>query len=76
MKVIVAFLMFKNVVQDVQAFIGDDAREKAHDQFKKWTNVDYMDYLIRKDAGESSENILGEDYAGTDLYGCTANEVK
>ncbi|MEF3309371.1 hypothetical protein PV433_10705 [Paenibacillus sp. GYB004] len=76
MKIIVVVLMFQEVIQDVQAFIGDDARAKAHKQFEKWTKVDYMDFAIRKEAGESSEDILGEDFAGTELYGITANEVQ
>lgn len=66
-QIVVLVQMFQDCVHDVLAFVGEKAKEEAAEHFEFWTEVSYQEYLERWPE-ESSDEILGEDYAGTNIY--------
>ncbi|MVP02095.1 hypothetical protein [Paenibacillus lutrae] len=68
MKVYVLVMMFQDVVSDILVYEGKRAEEMAREQFKIYTDVDYLFFDERLESGEAHDQILGEDYAGTMIY--------
>lgn len=71
-KIIVLVQMFQDCVQDVLTFVGEKAKESAAEHFEFWTGVSYQEYCERSE-NEPSYEILGEDYAGTQIYHTVPN---
>ncbi|MEN1990298.1 hypothetical protein [Paenibacillus hubeiensis] len=60
--------MFEEILDHVQLFEGKDAIPKVLNAFHEWTGVQYHDYARRRwTTKESSFDILGEDYVGSEI---------
>lgn len=71
--VVVLVQMFEEVISDVLTFSGEGAAALAKSHFKFWTGISYEEYQERRNNDESSDDVLGEDYVGTEIYVSTPN---
>lgn len=67
-KIVVLVKMLQESIQDVETYVGVDAMNHAARAFEKWTGVAYSMYLEKYSTGKDNYEILGEDYAGTNIY--------
>ncbi|MFB5678827.1 hypothetical protein [Paenibacillus terreus] len=67
-KIVVLVQMFGDVISDVLTFSGEGAVDLAASHFKAWTGISYEDYQERRNNGEDSDDVLGKDYVGTEIY--------
>lgn len=66
-KVFVLVMFFQLNIEEVKVF-KDEA--KAEEEFQKYTDVSWDEFLKRLDEDEDSDSILGEDKGGTTIYEC------
>ncbi|MFS0841308.1 hypothetical protein [Paenibacillus sp. 1P03SA] len=68
MKIALMLRFDQDSLQDVSAFMGPLAEEKAKAAFLDYTGVTYDDYTKRRIEGpEDDIDILGEDHAGSTI---------
>ncbi|MGE7828498.1 hypothetical protein [Paenibacillus sp. NPDC093718] len=68
MKIHVVVKMFQDAIQEVTPFVGPNAKVNAMNDFKAWTGITYSEFLERKQQKEDDDVILGEDWAGSQIY--------
>ena len=68
MKIHVVVKVFQDAIQQVTPFVGQNAKVNAMNDFKAWTGVAYSEFLERKQQKEDDDVILGEDWAGSQIY--------
>ncbi|EJW14319.1 hypothetical protein M5X00_23230 [Paenibacillus alvei] len=66
-KVVVLVKMLQGS-QDVVTYVGVDAMNHAARAFENWTGIAYSTYLQKSSTGKNNYEILGENYAGTNIY--------
>ncbi|MFM9280906.1 hypothetical protein [Paenibacillus jiagnxiensis] len=67
-QIVVLIQMFEGVISDVMSFSGKEAFELAASHFKAWTGLPYAEYRQLRVNGERNDDVLGEDYEGTEIY--------
>lgn len=63
-----------DLIEEIKPYIGPNAFERAAAAFEAWTGISYAEYKKRSDEGEESEEILGEDKAGSTIMFETAED--
>ncbi|OMF66849.1 hypothetical protein [Paenibacillus glucanolyticus] len=64
--------IYGDLIEEIKPYIGVNAFERAASAFEAWTGISYAEYKKRSDEGEESEEILGEDKAGSTIMFETA----